>query len=105
MLLRLGLHYCHPKVKVIKMLYHSLHPFGDDFLRQELQQGKREYKDNFIVGYGVLAPGIHGTETVLSPSQLEKDLQLAKDTGVKEVIIFRLGGLNEKYVKVLKRFV
>ena len=97
----LGLHYAHPKVKVIKMLYASLHRFN---LVEKLHQGKQEYGNKFIVGLGTIAPGIHADETVLTPTQLEQDLQTAKKTGIREVIVFRLGGLNETYVNVLKNF-
>jgi len=100
----LGLHYWSKKVKVIKMLYRSLHHFNDDFLREELRRGKREYGDDFIAGLGVIAPGIQGDEPILSPQQLEQDLQIAQKAGIKEVILFRLGGLDERYGKVLKKF-
>ncbi len=103
-MLRLGLHYSNHKVKFIKMLYHSLHHFSDNFLRQELERGRQEYKERFIPAYGVIAPGIQGTEVVLSQVQLEKDLQLAKNAGVKEVIIFRLGGLNKGYLRIVQEF-
>ena len=100
----LGLHYWSKKVKVIKMLYRSLHHFNDDFLREELRRGKREYGDDFIAGLGVIAPGIQGDEPILSPQQLEQDLQIAQKAGINEVILFRLGGLDERYGKVLKKF-
>lgn len=104
MLTALGLHYAHPKVKIIKMLYRSLHHFGDDFLQKELQRGKKEYWVRFIPSFGVIALGVMGNEPVLSPKQLEQDLRIAKKAGIREVILFRLGGLNKKYVKVLKKF-
>ncbi len=100
----LGLHYASPKVKVIKMLYRSMHHFSDDFLHKELQRGRKEYGTRFIPSFGVIAPGIMGNEPVLSPAQLEKDLQIAKEEGMKEVIVFRLGGLDKKYVKVVEKF-
>lgn len=104
MLTALGLHYTSPKVKIIKMLYRSMHHFSDDFLRKELEKGRKEYGSNFIPSFGVIAPGIMGKEPVLSPEQLGKDLQIAKRAGIKEVILFRLGGLDEKYGKVVKKF-
>lgn len=105
MLQFLGLHYAHPKIRVIKMLYRSMHHFSDDFLRGELQRGKKEYGSCFIPSFGVLAPGIMGNEPVLSPRQLEQDLRIAKEEGMEEVIVFRLGGLDEKYGKVLRKFI
>lgn len=100
----LGLHYAHPKINVIKMLYRSMHHFSDDFLRGELQRGKKEYGVRFIPSFGVIAPGIMGNEPVLSPKQLEKDLQIAKKAGMKEVIVFRLEGLDKGYAKIIQEF-
>jgi len=102
---RLGLHYASKKSKVMKMMYHSVHYYSDEKLRSELQRGLREYGDRYIVGYGTIAVGVGGNEPLLSPQQLEKDLQIAQEVGVKEVVLFRLGGLNKKYVKVLEKFV
>lgn len=99
-----GLHYDSKKVKVVKMLYHSLHAFKEQFVREELQRGVSEWGNNYIVSYGTIAKGINGNEVILTPLQLEKDLELANETGVKEVVIFRLGGISKEYVKVLNKF-
>ncbi len=96
-----GLHYPSKKVKVIKMLYHSLHHFKKEFLTQELRRGKQEYGQNYLLAFGTIARGVNGTEPLLSPQQLEQDLRLAKRLGIKEIILFRLGGLNQEYVKIL----
>ena len=101
----LGLHYVHPKVKVIKMFYRSMHHFSDDFLKKELQRGKQEYDSRFIPSLGVIAPGIMGNEAVLSPQQLEQDLLIAKKAGIKEVILFRLGGMEKEYAKIISKYV
>ncbi|MEK6905405.1 MAG: hypothetical protein AABX24_03300, partial [Nanoarchaeota archaeon] len=69
------------------------------------QRGLKEFGENYIVGYGTIALGVGGNEPILSPQQLEKDLQIALEVGVKEVVLFRLGGLNKKYAKVLEKFV
>ena len=102
---RLGLHYSNDRSKVMKMLYHSVHYFSEEKLKAELQRGLQEFSDRYIVGYGTIALGINGNEPLLSPEQLEKDLQIAKEVGIQEVVLFRLGGLNKKYVKVLEKFV
>ena len=100
-----GLHYSHPNIKVIKMLYHSMHHFSDDFLGKHLQEGKQRYGKNFIVGYGTIAQGITGREKILTPEQLKNDLRIAQQNGIKEVVIFRLGGLNTEYAKIITRYV
>lgn len=102
----LGLHYSAPKVKVIKMVYHSLHRFiNQEFLEREFRRGVKEYGKNYLVALGTIAPGISGCEPKLSLSQLEEDLKIAEYVGIKEVIIFRLGGLDRKYLKVLNKFI
>ena len=102
---RLGLHYASKNSKVMKMLYHSVHYYSSEKLRSEMQNGVRKYGDRYIVGFGTIAVGVNGNEPLLSPQQLEKDLQIAKDAGVKEVVLFRLGGLNKRYMKVMEKFV
>ncbi len=101
----LGLHYSDKRCKVMKMLYNSVHYLDPDTLREELRRGIKEYGGNYVVGYGTIAVGVGGNEPLLSPQQLETDLRIAQEVGVKEVVLFRLGGLNAKYMKVLKEFV
>jgi hypothetical protein len=56
------------------------------------------------LGLGTIATGVMGDEPILSPDELREDLQTAEDMGVSTVTIFRLGGLDEKYVSVLRQF-
>lgn len=100
----LGLHYNVPKAKVIKMLYHSLKPLGDKFFEKMLTSAKKE-NPNVTAGFGTIAKGIFGFEPILAPAKLETDLKAAKETKVKEIVIFRLGGMNKKYEKVIEEFV
>ncbi|MBI4152053.1 hypothetical protein HY496_03710 [Candidatus Woesearchaeota archaeon] len=99
-----GLHYPHPKVKVVKMFYHSLHPFTDHFLREQWESGRLELGQKYIPALGTIAPGIHGTEPLLSLEQLKQDLIIAREQKIKEIIIFRLGGLTKEYARLLARF-
>ena len=96
----IGLHY--RGTKVIKMLYHSMLPFSNDLFRKELECGTKCLGKDYLAGFGTIAKGIMGWEPILSPEKLRTDLKLAKKAGVKEVVIFRLGGLNKKYIKILK---
>ena len=101
----LGLHYNLKKVKIIKMLYHSMLPFPNHLFARELELGKKEYGNNYLAGFGTIARGVAiRPEPILSPEKLKEDLEMAKKVGVEEVVIFRLGGLNAKYLKVLKEF-
>ena len=99
-----GLHYKSKKVKVIKMIYHSLHNFKEEYVRKELETGVRELGKNYLVALGTISVGIHGNEPNIKLEQLEMDLKLAREANVNEIIIFRLGGLNKKYLRVLKKF-
>ncbi len=105
MVLRLlGLHYRSEKAKVIKMIYTSMHPIPEAIIRKELRQGKERWGGRFVVALGVLVPGIMGDEKTLTNEQLARDLRLCKEACVKEVIIYRLGGLKKEYVKVMREF-
>ncbi|MBI2102688.1 hypothetical protein HYT55_02520 [Candidatus Woesearchaeota archaeon] len=99
-----GLHYQNPKVNVVKMFYHSLHDFSDDFLRENWERGRQELGKKYIPALGTIARGIQGDEPILSLEQLKQDLILAREQKMKEVIIFRLGGLTKEYARLLARF-
>ena len=65
---------------------------------------KIKNKDNYSISLGTIAVGILGNEPILPPEKLEQDLNFVKKAGFKKIIIFRLEGINEKYIKVLKKF-
>jgi len=66
---------------------------------------KLKNKNNYSISLGVIAAGILGDELILSPRSLERDLKFIKNAGFERVVIFRLGGLNKEYMKVLKKFI
>ena len=94
----LGLHY--NNTNVIKMFYSSLHSFSTNFLKVEFQTAKER---DYLIALGTISHGIHGTEPTIKLKVLERDLKLAKKIGIKECVIFRLGGLNKKYNKVISK--
>ena len=61
-------------------------------------------EENVMVGLGVIERGILGNEKILSPKDLEKDLQFFDKLGIKEIAIFRLGGLNKNYIQVIRKY-
>lgn len=87
---------------MIKMMYHSMHRFDEKGVRMRLQEGKERWGARFLIGYGTLAVGIAGDEPRLTYSQLQKDLALAKEEGIKEAVLYRLGGLTKAYARVLR---
>ncbi len=95
----LGIHYNNKKAKVIKMFYSSLHPFSTSFLKTEFKTAKQR---DYLIALGTISSGIHGNDPNIKLSILKRDLSLAKKAGIKEAIIFRLGGLNKSYKQILK---
>ncbi len=89
---------------VIKMLYSSMHKRSDLDMENIIKEGVKNYGDKFVVGLGVLAVGINGNESIISKEILERDLNICKKYNIKEVVIFRLAGLNKEYLKVIKKF-
>ncbi len=89
----------------IKMIYSSMHNFGQDAMRRQIQQAQKQFGKRLRIGLGTLTHGILGTEPSISLEMLERDLRICKELGVEEVILFRLGGMNKKYQKVLEKFI
>jgi hypothetical protein len=56
------------------------------------------------VGLGTIAPGITN-DPILSPDGLDRDLSFMKSYGINTVTIFRLGGLNKKYLQVIQKYI
>lgn len=90
--------------KQIKMIYSSMHDYNEYTARKEISYGVKEYGDNFLAGLGTLAAGVKGNEPKIEPETLERDLRIAKELGVKEVVIYRLGGLDAEYLKIIKKY-
>lgn len=89
----------------IKMIYTSEQSWlTESVLKYKIMNLKNKYND-IIIGLGCLSKGINGTEKMLSPEQLERDLRICKELSVKEVVLFRLEGLSKEYLKVIKKFV
>jgi len=71
-------------------------------IKKYLQKIKN--KRNCSISLGTIATGVLGNEPILSPENLEKDLSFAKKAGFNKIIIFRLGGLNKEYIKIINKF-
>lgn len=108
LLMRLSAVYFSPKEygnKKIVMYYTSMHKKLSPHLLHNIARFEEKYGKNLYVGLGTIAAGILGDEPILSAKDLERDLKEMKQIGVEEAVIFRLGGLDDKYVKVLEKFV
>ncbi len=62
-------------------------------------------KSNYSISLGTIATGILGNEPILSPENLQKDLEFVQKAGFKKVVIFRLEGINKEYIKGLEKFI
>ena len=87
------------------MMYTSVHHWmTKEFIEKKLKEFKRKYKSKLIIGLGTTAIGMTGNEPIISAKQLQRDLRICKELGIREIVVFRLGGLNQKYVEVLRKF-
>ena len=89
----------------IKMMYSSMHDFGEQIMQREIQCAKSLYGKRLRLGLGTLAIGVKGNEPRISPQILKRDLHIAQKNNIDEVILFRLGGMNKEYSKIITPFV
>lgn len=103
---RWGLSYESDIAYIAKMAYTSMMRGPRERRTARLHRicdaGIKKYGKRFKIGLGCITHGISGTEPILTPEQLGEDIEIVKRVGVSEAIIFRLGGLNEDYVKIIK---
>jgi len=96
----IGLNY--KKQNKIKMIYTSHIKLPRTIIEKIIEKLAKKYS-NLKIGLGLISHGVENIKLpVLAPQQLEEDLKLCKKHKIKEVIIFRLGGLNKKYVTIIK---
>ena len=81
---------------------------------KNVQTRNPENKENYQIGLGFLQEsfiqklqrvGLLRNFVLLSPEMLEKELSIVDEHGIENVTIYCLGGLNKKYVEVLKEHV
>lgn len=88
----------------IKMYYSSYRRrFLPDSVVDKLYERKvKQYAQKKIrLGLGLIAPGIHDEKHRTNPENLQREIEIASSHGIKEVIIFRLGGLNDDYLRAI----
>lgn len=75
-----------------------------NYLRKAVKIGKKSYR-NYSVGLGIIAEGEDKKRLpFLQPNDLVKDLAILKEEEIKEAIIYRLGGVNKDFLKVISSF-
>jgi hypothetical protein len=100
----LGLSFRFKNVYPIKMVYSSMHDFGEKRIRQTIRNVKERAGKKTRIGLGTLTHGILGFEPIISLKLLERDLKICQEEGIEEVILFRLGGMNKEYQKLLEKY-
>ncbi len=94
--------------KKIVMLYTSFsknHKNIEKYLEKQIIMGKRLFGKNFIIGLGCIDAGILGSEPILIPKELDRDLKITKNNKINEAVIFRLGGLDKEYIKIIETYI
>lgn len=90
--------------KKIIMAYSSMAGrFKKHLVENQIKTGKKKFS-NFCVGLGVIAKGKPENELIMSCEDLKRDLEACEKNKIKEVYIFRLGGLDKEYVKVVRKY-
>ncbi|OGM01886.1 hypothetical protein A2115_00350 [Candidatus Woesebacteria bacterium GWA1_41_8] len=91
----------------IDMLYTSLLRIKNKsgYLRSLIKRNKNKFQ-GYSVALGLIGRGVEDFSTpLISPMNLKMDLSIAQKEGVKNVVLYRLGGLNKNYLGVLEKFV
>ena len=87
-----------------KMLYNGLSKLTDSLFEQEVRKGVKNYGNKFSVSLGCLNIGALGNEPIITPEELERDLEVVQKEGVSKVYIYSLVGINPEYVNIIEQF-
>jgi hypothetical protein len=90
----------------LDMLYTSMLKIEnkEKYVRGVIRNNKNRFK-RYSVGLGLIERGEEDHVTpLISPKELERDLTIVKKERIREVVIYRLGGLNKRYLSVLKKY-
>jgi len=90
----------------IVMFYSSMikNKHADTRARNRIRIKSKELGEKLQIGLGAIATGISGKEPILSPKGLEEDLDFCRNQKIDAVVIFRLGGLDSKYLEVIRKY-
>lgn len=90
----------------LDMLYSSLLTVADraGYLRRVIGEHSRRY-ERYSVGLGLIGRGVEDhTTPLITAEELDRDLRIAAEAGVERAVLYRLGGLNEQYAAVVRRY-
>jgi len=75
-----------------------------NLLKKEIRKGVKTYGDRFCVSIGCLNTGILGNERIMSPKELEQDLEIVQNEGISKVYIYSLAGMTKEYARILEQY-
>lgn len=95
------------KNNICYMYYTSMFPNKYIYRKMTnlLSSLKKNGNRNIELGLGAIATGVLGNEPNLPPEDLSRDLSFMKENNFETATIFRLGGFNKEYYKVVKPFI
>lgn len=99
----LGLDYNIKTEKSLMWYSSCLSKKMNNIIRRRLSRVKN--KSQYSISLGTIARGISDNEPILSPEDLERNLKFVKQAGFNKTIIFRLCGLNKKYISTINKLV
>jgi hypothetical protein len=104
----LGVSYPLKKYKHTKiiMFYSSMikNEKTQEKIKHHIIKKSQQNKEDIAVGLGAIAKGILGNEPILSTEKLDTDLSFCQKHNIPNVVLFRVGGLNQEYAEILKKY-
>jgi hypothetical protein len=85
----------------IKMLYKKPVKFFPSLFRKKVSKFA---KRGFLISTGLMARGVSKFEWIASAEDIDNYLRICKQENVGEVVLFRLGGLDKDYLKVIEKY-
>jgi hypothetical protein len=100
----LGISFNVKKYKHTQCIMYYTSMFSNKIIYKLIKIGiirARKYNPDLQLGLGTIATGVLGNEPILSIQSLKEDINFMKINNIETGVIFRLGGLNEDYMKLL----
>lgn len=104
----LGISFNVKKYKHTQSIMYYTSMISNKFLSKLIRNAvlrARKFNPDLQLGLGTIATGVLGDEPILSTPSLKKDIDFMKANNIETGIIFRLGGLNEDYLKILNDYI
>lgn len=96
------------KYNRVEMLYGKLSP---ETLKKSLKACiETSGKGDYYPAFGATAEGISGSAKEgnwmrISPQKLDEQMNIAQKMGIKEIGIYRLGGLDKNFLRVIRKYI